>query len=433
MVKRLIKNTPTHGGVKPGRKSKIRPLPWILLGYILIILPAISGCVAGMREAPTPTPLPLVVEQEKILFTVERGQILSQREITGEVIPAVQEQLFFRAKGYVMRIAVNAGDLVEKGQVLAELQLDDLLEQLEQAQIDLEVAQDNYTNEQLQRDYDIKKARAEVSIWENQVELANEQYQRATGLEKRNAQINLENAEVQLETARAWLNLVENKIATYLEQDVRRKALSVERLERLVAERQIIAPFDGIVLKNNLYAGSEIEAFASAVLIGDPDTLVIRTPIDSELSKILSEDTRVYLVGKSEQNSSTEDGSTPKEQLYPIQYIPELLPVSEKKEGITVRGDDISLNFHYFRIPPDTPVEQLPILRAVLVRVILGEKENALLVNPAGIRGIDQFKYVIVLDGDLHRRVEIVQIGLKTTDKWEITGDLQPGDQVLGP
>jgi hypothetical protein len=204
------------------------------------------------------------------------------------------------------------------------------------------------------------------------------------------------------------------------------------------------------VLIKYLFEGSEIDDFAPAVLLGDPETLFIRTPIDSELSKILTEDTRVYLVGKdlgrdsNSAASSTENDSDtlqeePVEQLYPLQYIPELLPVSEKKEGITVIGDDILLNFHYFRIPQDTasgmtiPPEQLPILKAVLVRVILGEKDDALLLNPAGIRGTDEFKYVIVLDDDLHRRVEIVRIGLKTTDKWEISGELQPGDQVLGP
>lgn len=409
---------------------------WYLLPLLVF---AVTSCTAGLRAVPTPTPLPLVIEQEKILIPVERGSILSQREITGEVIPAFQEQLFFRDKGYVTRIAVKAGDQVEKGDILAELQLDDLLGQLEQAQIDLEVAQDDFVNQVLQKEYDLTKARADVNIWENRVTLANNLVKQTSGIEKENAQSDLAIAKAQLETAQAWLHLVENQSSAYLEQDVRRKELSVDRLERLVAERQIIAPFDGIVLKNNLFEGSEIEAFAPAILLGDPQTLVIRTPIDSELSKILSQETKAYLVGKSlgntskEENLADKDNTSPQEQLFPIQYIPELLPVSEKKEGITMRGDDISLNFHYFQIPEGTPQEQIPILRAVLVRVILGEKDDVLLINPAGIRGTSEFKYVIVLDGDLHRRVEIVKIGLKMTDKWEIMGDLKPGDQVLGP
>ncbi len=414
------------------RKKLWRSVSIIFLTFFFLI-----GCDGGGQEksrvgAPTPTPIPLVLEQDKIVLTVERGPILSQREVTGEVLPANQEQLFFRARGYVSRVAVKAGDLVEKGQVMAELQLEDLLDQLEQAQIDLTVAQDSAVNEQLQRNFDIQQAKTDVLTWENKVALARNQVDASAGGEKENAELELKIAESQLETAKAWLNLVENRKSSSLENDVRRKMLSVERLERLVSERQIIAPYDGVVLKSSLYEGSEVEAFAPAILIGDPQSLVIRIPFNTELSKILEADTRVFLVGKkhtpSQEGSSTEDGV-----LYPIQYISEILPVSDKKEPITVRGEDISLNFHYFAIPPGTPEDQLPLLRSVLLRVILGEKEDALLLNPAGIRGIDEFKYVIVLEEGYHRRVEVIQIGLKTADKWEISGDLEPGDQVLGP
>ena len=40
---------------------------------------------------------------------------------------------------------------------------------------------------------------------------------------------------------------------------------------------------------------------------------------------------------------------------------------------------------------------------------------------------------VIVLEGDNHRRVEVVSIGVKTVDKWEVIANLKPGDQILGP
>jgi hypothetical protein len=64
---------------------------------------------------------------------------------------------------------------------------------------------------------------------------------------------------------------------------------------------------------------------------------------------------------------------------------------------------------------------------------VIGNKPDALLLPPPAIRGNDEFKYVIVLESDYHRRVEVVQIGLKTTDKWEIIANLKEGDKVLGP
>jgi hypothetical protein len=64
---------------------------------------------------------------------------------------------------------------------------------------------------------------------------------------------------------------------------------------------------------------------------------------------------------------------------------------------------------------------------------VLGDKKDALLLPPPAIRGNQEFNYVIVLEDDYHRRVEVVQIGVKTSDKWEIVGNLEEGDLVLGP
>ena len=70
---------------------------------------------------------------------------------------------------------------------------------------------------------------------------------------------------------------------------------------------------------------------------------------------------------------------------------------------------------------------------AVRLNVILASKQDALLLSPAAIRGNDSFKYVIVLEDAYHRRVEVVTIGVKTVDKWEVIANLKAGDQILGP
>jgi hypothetical protein len=69
----------------------------------------------------------------------------------------------------------------------------------------------------------------------------------------------------------------------------------------------------------------------------------------------------------------------------------------------------------------------------VRLNLILGSKQDALLLSPAALRGNDAFSYVIVLEDDYHRRVEVVSIGIKTADKWEVIGNLKAGDQILGP
>jgi adenine deaminase len=65
--------------------------------------------------------------------------------------------------------------------------------------------------------------------------------------------------------------------------------------------------------------------------------------------------------------------------------------------------------------------------------VVIGRKDEALLLAPAAIREYRGQYFVVVLEGDRRRRVEINEIGLKTTDLWEVIGDLKAGDQVQGP
>ncbi len=132
---------------------KSLPIPPHRVCLLLALALFLAGCAAGGQEAPTPTPVPQVVSQEKIVFTVEKGPIISKRNFYGEVVPAKQEPLFFRAPGYINRVTVKDGDRVKKGDVMAELQIDDLLSQLEQARIDLQTAQDNLESEKLQQEY----------------------------------------------------------------------------------------------------------------------------------------------------------------------------------------------------------------------------------------------------------------------------------------
>lgn len=386
------------------------------------VVVSVAGCAFEGRNAPTPTPLPQVVNREKIIFEVERGPIIAQKEVTAEVVPAQQDELFFRSSGYITRVLFKNGDVIEEGEVLAELELDDLLDQLQQARIDLEVSEDQYATEQLQKAYEIQQAESEVIIWQKQVELARSQWERSGGTQKEAAQLNLDIAQERLKTAQAWLALVEGKVNSEMEQVVQRNQLSVERLERLVAERQLIAPYDGVILNMFLTPGKQVEAYAPVALVGDPTNLVIRTAYDYELYNTLDTSTVVHLYL-----------TKAKDAPYPVQYIPGFLPITNQQGGSSISGDNTSIKYLFFSLPEELPRDQLPTGSRGYLQVIMGSKDDALLVSPAAIRGNDTFKYVIVLEGDYHRRVEVVSIGVKSSDKWEVMANLKEGDQILGP
>jgi hypothetical protein len=117
-----------------------------------------------------------------------------------------------------------------------------------------------------------------------------------------------------------------------------------------------------------------------------------------------------------------------------VTFIPNFLPISNEQSGITQSSSgDVTVNFLYFSIPEDTPRDMFQVGAAVRLNVILGRADDALLLSPAAIRGTDAFSYVIVLEDDYHRRVEVVSIGVKTVEKWEVIANLKAGDQILGP
>jgi multidrug efflux pump subunit AcrA (membrane-fusion protein) len=386
-----------------------------------ILLALLTACSPSASRKQTPTPLPPLVNYEKAIFTVERGSIVAQEDLMGEIVPSKQDQLFFRASGYIARVVVKPGDRVKKGDLLAEMQIDDLINQLQQARIDLEVAQANKAKDGAQRQYDLNKAQSDILIWQKRVELANIDVQQAYGVEKEKAQLNLDITQQNLTLAEEALKVLTDDTNPYMEQAVKRSQLSVERLEKLVAERQIIAPYDCLILRSTVRAGQQAEAFYSVFVIGDPSNLVVRSPYNSDLEGNLTEKSEVSLTL-----------SKDTEEQYTAQYLPNFAISTEADQSSkmsTISTDD----YFYFSLANNVPQDQIKVGRQVYLSVILGRKDDVLLLPPAAIREYKGLNFVILQEGDRRRRVEINEIGLKSTDRWEILGDLKEGDQVLGP
>ena len=391
---------------------------YFLLALLVVFL---AGCSSSGGGQPTPTPLPALVSYEKAVFTVEKGSIVSEDDINGEVVPSKQDELFFRTSGYVTRVVVKRGDVVKKGDVLAEQQIDDLLNQLQQARIDLEVAQADLAEYTSQRQYEIERAKVDVIIAQQRVELAKMDVQSAAGDNRKRAEINLEIAKQSLLLSEQALQLITDNANQYKEQAVKRSELSVQRLEGLLAERQIVAPYDGVVLRSIIRPGQQVDAFYVVITVGDPSELIIRSQYDYDLSTKLTKDSEVRLYSSSDS-----------EQAYPIQYLPSYVPFSTvAEEGGTTQST--SVDYMYFTFPKDLTAEDLPVGRGVFLTLVLGRKNDVLLLPPAAIREYKGLNFVIVMEGDRRRRVEINEIGLKTTERWEVIADLQEGDQVLGP
>jgi len=377
----------------------------------------LSACGSGGNGASTPTPVPPMVSYDKAIYTVERGPILEEKNIIGQVVPSKQDDLFFRTSGFVTRVALKEGEAFKEGDLLAELQVDDLVNQLEQSRIDLEVAQGNLAKYQAQREYDLQKAESDVKVLEKRVALAELDLAGSSGTSKERAQINLDITKENLSLAQQALKLLQEDTNPYIEQAVKRSELAVQRIESLIEERQIVAPYDGVILNSNISPGQQVDAFDTIFTIGDPVEQVISVPYDYDLSTFLTEDSEVNFF----LNSNDEEG-------FPVKFLLDFEPV----RGTQSVNETTSADYLYFSLPEGVTADQIPYGRNFVLKVLLGEKEDALLLSPAAIREYKGVNFVIVLDGDKRRRVEIYEIGLKSPERWEVIGDLEEGDQVLG-
>ena len=101
--------------------------------FLAGLLALLAGCAAGAQSSATPTPLPQNTSHQNVVFTVERGPIVSTKDVMGEIVPDHQDKLYFGTTGFINRVLVKNGDRFKKGDLLAELKLDDLLDQLQQA------------------------------------------------------------------------------------------------------------------------------------------------------------------------------------------------------------------------------------------------------------------------------------------------------------
>lgn len=110
-------------------------VPVLLIGALLSALIAACGApTQAAQEPPTPTPLPPDPALERPTYVVERGEISRLLEITGRVTPVDLVRLAFRRDGRVNAVHVQRGDTVKAGDVLAELEQDDAIDELRNAE-----------------------------------------------------------------------------------------------------------------------------------------------------------------------------------------------------------------------------------------------------------------------------------------------------------
>jgi HlyD family secretion protein len=356
------------------------------------------------------------------LAKVEKGDLAKSVVATGKVEPITKVEVKSKASGIVKKLLVDAGDRVKKGQLLAQLDKEEIQAQVEQTRAALAASAANLKSSEA--DYE----RAKVDAEGPDVPLLKRAYERAIGMAKEgvvstsaleDAQKNYELALNKQNVAKAQLIVMKAKIAQSQAQVAQDRA-HLNQLEEQLSYTDIESPIDGVVLSRDVEMGDAVSSIlvlgSSATLLmtlGDTSEVYVKGKVDeSDIGKVyLGQPARIKVESFKDK---TFNGKVTK-----------ISPMGVEKDNVTTFEVRVSIN---------NPGGELKAAMTANAEIILEEHKSVLQI-PEG---------AIVYDKDKKASVEVpdprakdgkkkvaVNIGISNGAKTELLSGLKEGDQVV--
>lgn len=358
------------------------------------------------------------------LATVERGPMTRSVVATGKIQPVTKVEIKSKANGIIERLSVDVDHQVQAGQVLAELDKENLTARLREARANLEAARAAWSAAQAQ----VRKNEIEAEAPE--VAFAAAAQQRAQSLSDQKlisqealdqARTVFEQAQNRQRAAQSQLLVSRAKVEEAGAQVAQAQAAS-ERAEEELANATIKAPIRGTVLTRDVEIGSPVSSIlnlgANATLVmtlGDIGQVFVRGKVDeADIGHVkLGMPARI----------TTE---TFRDQTFHGK-VTQISPIGVEKDNVTTFEIEVSI---------DNPGQQLKANMTANAEVILEEKAEALIVPQAAV-SYDEKKapYVDVADPATptgRRRVPIT-VGIGNGTRTEIVGGVKAGEKVVLP
>jgi HlyD family secretion protein len=383
------------------------------IGLVIVLLIA-GGLIAATRGGTK-------IDPSK-LQKVEKGDLAKSVVATGKVTPITKVEVKSKASGIVKKLLVDAGDKVRKGQLLAQLDKEEIEAQVEQSRAGAQAAEASLTS--AEADYQ----RAKVDAEGPDVPLLKRAYERAIGMAKEgvvstsaleDAQKNYELALNKQNVSKAQATVLKAKIAQSQGQLAQDRA-NLKQLEEQLSYTDIESPIDGVVLSRDVEMGDAVSSIlvlgSSATLVmtlGDTSSVYVKGKVDeSDIGKVyLGQPARIKVESFKDK---TFNG-----------VVTKISPMGVEKDNVTTFEVRVSIN---------NPGGELKAEMTANAEIILEEHKNVLQI-PEG---------AIIYDKDKKASVEVpdpsakdgkkkmaVNIGISNGAKTELLSGLKEGDQVV--
>ncbi len=226
-----------------------------------------------------------------------------------------------------------------------------------------------------------------------------------------------------LEQAVALAQLELDILARGVEPDLERQVVAAQfqigDFEAQIAEARILAPISGEIISLSITPGRAVEAYKAVIIVADPADLELSAELSAEQMGDLNEGMAVKLVPIN----------------YPGQTISGLvrqLPYPYGSGGGSQSLDDADtatrITPDFSALPAGISLEAGDLVRAT---AIIERKSDVLWLPPAAIRTFGGRKFVVIQDGDVQRRVDVV-VGIESEDRVEIGSGVEEGWVVVG-
>ena len=380
-----------------GRKRRRRKLLFGGAGAVVLAAIALIAARSSSKE----------IDPSR-LATVERGDVARSVVATGKIQPLAKVQVKSKASGIVKRLDVDYGDRVRQGQLLAELDKEQLEAGVREARANLLAAQ-----AALERNL-IEAEGPDLPFLKSALERARQLY--ADGLI---APSILEDAD------KAYQMGINKKTAArsnaaMSKAEVEKARATLERFEADLRYATIMSPMDGLVLSRDVEVG---DAVSSILILGSQATLIMT----------LGDVSEVYVLGKVDEADIGkvylgQEARIVVESFKDKKFegkVTKISPLGVEKDNVTIFEVRVSIR---------NPTGELKVNMSANAEVILEEKKNVLLVpESAVLYDKDRKPSLEVPDpkADKGRRKVAAKLGISNGVKTEVVEGLKEGDKVV--
>jgi HlyD family secretion protein len=389
----------------------------LVISVVVVVVALLGWQFMSMNRAAG------TIDPSKIA-TVESGTMVVSVVATGKIEPITKVEIKSKANGIIEQLHADVDQVVQPGQVLAELDRENLTARVRQARANLQAAEAAHEAAVAQ----VKKN--EIEAESPEVELARRNYARAqqlfaqklvpqSGLEETKSA--LDQAENKRRAADGQL-VISKALVTQATANVAQSRASVEQAEEELANATIRAPIRATVLTRDVEIGSPVSSIlnlgANATLVmtlGDIEKVYVKGKVDeADIGRVrLGQAARI----------TTE---TFRDRVFNGK-VTQISPIGVEKDNVTTFEVEVSI---------DNPGKELKANMTANAEVVLQEFPNSVLVPEAAvIYDAQRNPFVDVLDpGSKTGRHRVpVKVGVGNGSKMQIQSGVKVGDKVVLP